>query len=360
MDIDTLIDYFGSDKLSALFGLSIGLLFGIFAQRSNFCLRSAAIEFWRGQIGSNFIVWLLAFAAAVFGTQFFIFSEWIDTDNIRPLNSAGSMSGAIIGGLLFGSGMILARGCASRLLVLSASGNLRALITGIFVALVAVMTLNGVLSPVNEQLSSLWTVDEYNRGLSSWLPEFGGVLLGVALLSFGIWKSWSQNLNWRLAALAILTGFTIAVAWFLNSWHAENAFDNVTVKSVSLTSAYIKTLSGLTEASGFNLSFDIGIVPGIFLGALAATLFSREFKWQHFNEQTNVGRYLAGAAMMGFGGVLALGCSVGAGLSNGGILLISALTSLISMWVSAGATDWLLDRPKQRELSSLKPQSSYS
>ena len=360
MDIDTLIDYFGSDKLSALFGLSIGLLFGVFAQRSNFCLRSATIEFWRGQVGSNFVVWLLAFATAVFGAQFVIFSEWIDIDSIRPLNSAGSMSGAIIGGLLFGSGMILARGCASRLLVLSATGNLRALTTGVFIALVAVMTLNGVLSPINDQISSLWAVDEYNRGLSSWLPELGGVILGAGLLSFGIWKAWSQRINWRLAALAMLTGFTIALAWFLNSWHAENAFDNVTVKSISLTSAYIKTLSGLTEASGINLSFDIGIVPGIFIGAFAAAFLSREFKWQHFNEQTNIGRYLIGAAMMGFGGVVALGCSVGAGLSNGGILLVSALTSLISMWVSAGATDWLVDRPKHAELSSLKPQSSYS
>lgn len=360
MDIDLLIEYFGSDKLSALFGLFVGLLFGIFAYKSNFCLRSAAIEFWRGRIGNNFVIWLLAFAMAIFGTQILVLSEWLDTDNIRSLNSAGSMSGAIIGGLLFGSGMILARGCASRLLVLSATGNLRALVAGVFIALVALMTLNGVLAPMSNDLASLWTVNEYNRGLASWLPNISGVIIGLGLLSMAIWQGWRQKINWRLASFGILTGLSIALAWFLNGWHAENAFDNVTVKSISLTSAYIKSLNGLTETSTFGFSFDIGIVPGIFLGSLASALFSREFKWQHFTNESNVGRYLLGAGMMGFGGVLALGCSVGAGLSNGGILLITALTSLLCMWISAGATDWLVDRPKYSELSSLKPQSSYS
>lgn len=113
MDLNSLIETLGEKTSITLAGLTIGIFFGIFAQRSRFCLRSAVVEFWN-QTGCNKLaVWLFAFSAAVITTQFLITEHWLDVSQARQLATTGSLSGALIGGLLFGIGMILARGCSS-------------------------------------------------------------------------------------------------------------------------------------------------------------------------------------------------------------------------------------------------------
>ena len=116
-----LIDWLGEDLSLALGGLVIGALFGFFAQRSRFCLRAAVVEVARAQAGAKLSVWLLAFSSALILTQTMILLGAFDTANVRQLSSQGSVSGSLIGGLLFGIGMVLARGCSSRLLVLAAN-----------------------------------------------------------------------------------------------------------------------------------------------------------------------------------------------------------------------------------------------
>ena len=119
MTLTTLIESHGESTVLALGGLLLGLVFGFFAQRSRFCLRAAVVEFWHGQFGEKLPVWLLAFSSAVVAVQLLILSGWLDVSGSRQMANTGSMSGALVGGLLFGAGMILTRGCASRLLVLS-------------------------------------------------------------------------------------------------------------------------------------------------------------------------------------------------------------------------------------------------
>ncbi|OYY48450.1 MAG: lipocalin, partial [Polaromonas sp. 39-63-203] len=131
MNPTSLLERYGDSAVLALGGLVIGGLFGFFAQRSRFCLRAAVIEFWHGKFGDRLSVWLLAFSAAVVGVQLLILAQWLDVSSARQLAARGSLSGAMIGGLVFGAGMIMTRGCASRLLILSANGNLRALLSGL-------------------------------------------------------------------------------------------------------------------------------------------------------------------------------------------------------------------------------------
>ncbi|MFN3785621.1 MAG: YeeE/YedE thiosulfate transporter family protein, partial [Thiothrix sp.] len=119
MSLTNFLANFSSEEVSAILGLAVGLIFGIFAQQSRFCLRAACVESWRGKTGQKVAIWLLAFAAGLLTTQLAVQFGMIDTAQVRQLNNTGSMSGAIIGGLLFGIGMVLAGGCASRLLVLS-------------------------------------------------------------------------------------------------------------------------------------------------------------------------------------------------------------------------------------------------
>jgi uncharacterized membrane protein YedE/YeeE len=124
-----------------------GLGFGFFAQRSRFCLRAAVIEFWHGKFGDKLTVWLLAFGSAVVGVQLLIVTGALDVSTARQLSARGSLSGALLGGIIFGVGMTMTRGCASRLLVLSATGNLRALLSGLVFVVAAQASLSGVLAP---------------------------------------------------------------------------------------------------------------------------------------------------------------------------------------------------------------------
>ncbi len=182
MDLNSLSEILSEKTTIALAGLIIGILFGIFAQRSRFCLRSAAVEFWNRQGSAKLAIWLFAFSSAIVATQLFITQGWLDVGQARQLAATGSLSGALIGGLLFGIGMILARGCASRMLVLSANGNLRALLTGLIFAVTAQAALNGVLSPARIWLSSLWAIE--GGGARDLLATFhlghaGGLVFGL-------------------------------------------------------------------------------------------------------------------------------------------------------------------------------------
>jgi uncharacterized membrane protein YedE/YeeE len=163
--IETLLDRFGDGTVLLMAGLVTGLLFGVAAQRSQFCLRASTVELARGQIGPRMSIWLIVFATALASTQALIMMDVLQVSDARQLSGAGSMSGAIIGGLMFGMGMVLARGCASRLLVLSATGNLRALVTGLLLTLVAQSALSGVLAPAREAISGLWLVSGPSRDL---------------------------------------------------------------------------------------------------------------------------------------------------------------------------------------------------
>lgn len=291
----------------------------------------------------------------MFFTQVLIEFGLLDTGQIRQLNNVGSMSGAIVGGLMFGSGMVLAGGCASRLLVLSATGNMRTLVAGLVVTVVAQASLRGGLSPLREQISSWWLIEADSRGFSNWLPSYGGVLLGILCLGFAFWFSRRSMVNrwWRFAAF--ITGSSIALGWFLNSWHAANSFEIVPVKSISFTGPSADTLMGLINRPDLPLSFDIGLVPGVFLGALVAALLTREFKWQQFTSESGMARFLIGASLMGFGSMLAGGCAVGAGVSGGAILVITAWVALFCMWIGAGVTDFLVDRKPHRVAISCEP-----
>jgi len=344
MNSENLIEQLNADQFSAIIGLVVGLLFGIFAQQSQFCLRATCIEFWRKNIGPKFAIWLLAFSGALIMTQLSIEKGVIDTGNIRQLNSVGSMSGAIIGGVLFGSGMILARGCASRLLVLSATGNMRALISGLVVTIVAQASLRGVLSPARESLSGLWLLEAHERGFSHFLPNYGGLILGIILLGLGLFYAVKFNLNRKVAWMAFLTGCCIALGWVLTSWQADNSFEIVAVKSISFTGPSADTLMGLINSPLIHFSFDIGLVPGVFIGSFIAAILTKQFHWQQFTQETKQARYLVGASMMGFGSMLAGGCAVGAGVTGGAVLALSAWIALLCMWLGAGMTDWLVDR----------------
>ena len=352
MDLSSLTEFLGEKTTIALAGLIIGLLFGVCAQRSRFCLRSAVVEFWNRQGTAKLAVWLFAFATAIVATQMFIIQDWLDVGQARQLAAAGSLSGALLGGLLFGIGMILARGCASRMLVLAANGNLRALLTGLIFAVTAQAALNGVLSPARTWLSGLWTIEGGTaRDLLATfhLGHAGGLVFGLVWLATAIHFAQRARLVRREWLGAIGVGLTIALAWLTTFRIGAQSFEIIPVQSLSFTGPSANVLMLVLSPPGQPWNFDIGLVPGVVLGSFLAALWGRELKLEGFKDGHSMRRYIAGALCMGFGGMLAGGCAVGAGVSGAAIFALTAWLALIGMWLGAGLTDRLVDRPRKLE-----------
>lgn len=346
--MEWLVEEFGEGGTAALFGAVTGMVFGFGAQKCRFCLRAAVIEFVHGGIGARVSVWLLVFTGAIALTQGLAWLGLIDVSQVRQIAATGSLSGAIIGGLMFGCGMILTRGCASRLLVLSANGNLRALLSGLVFAVTAQASLHGQLSPLRDTLAGLWTISgpqvRHGLDLLGVGSEFGPATgLAWAVLAVAL----ALRLGVRAAHVAGALGVAGAVAlgWYLTWSLSQYAFEPVSVESITFSGPSADVLMFVLDARESTLDFGIGLVPGVFAGSFLAALLAGELKLEGFQGGAAMRRYVAGAVLMGFGAMLAGGCAVGAGITGGSVFAVTAWVTLAAMWAAAGVTDFLLDQP---------------
>lgn len=351
------IDRIGEDWTLALGGAVIGALFGAFAQQSRFCLRAATVEFSRGRIGEKTSIWLIVFTAAVAGTQGLAAAGILATNEARQIASPQSLSGAALGGLLFGSGMVLARGCASRLLVLSATGNLRALLSGLVFAVVAQASLRGFLSPLRESLARpLTTASTGSNDLLSMMhlnTVQAASMAAIALILAIVTATWGRSGPWR-AFSALIVGLSIPLAWLFTYTMRRIAFEPVQMNALTFTGPSADTLMLFLTPPGSMIDFEVGLVPGVFAGAFIAAALTGQLQLQGFHDGKSMRRYLLGAAMMGFGGMLAGGCAVGAGVTGASVFALTAWITLFAMWLAAGVTDWLIDR-KNEEPAPIEP-----
>ena len=344
MDILSIVERIGEAPTAALFGLITGLVFGVAAQRSRFCLRAATVEFARGDLGHRTTIWLLCFSTALVWVQGAELIGLMDTSEARMMAVTGSWSGAILGGLLFGIGMVLARGCSGRLLVLAATGNLRSVVSGLIFAVVAQMSLDGWLSPLRDRLAALWTTPGgRNVDLLEGLPEATGLILGLIIAALALALAWRNRIGARTLVFASGVGFAVALGWALTFGLSQVSFDPVQIESATFTGPSANTLMFFLSQNAV-LEFDIGLVPGVFLGAFLASVLTKEFEFQGFQDADNMKRAMTGAALMGFGGMLAGGCAIGAGVTGGSIFVGTAWAALSAMWAGAILTDWLVDQ----------------
>jgi uncharacterized membrane protein YedE/YeeE len=247
---------------------------------------------------------------------------------------------------MFGAGMVLARGCASRLLILSATGNLRALLSGLVFAVVAQASWRGILAPVRETLSAFSVTPGYGNNLvrALGLQPLWIMLFSLLWLVAGIVLAWRSRLRPWHGIAAVLAGSAIPLAWVLTSAMASQAFDPVQVESVTFTGPSADTLMMVLTRPEHLFDFDTGLVPGVFLGSGLAALLTRECKLQGFEGGVSMRRYLLGATLMGFGGMLAGGCAVGAGVTGASVFALTAWITLFAIWAAAVLTDRMVDR----------------
>ncbi|WP_415393938.1 YeeE/YedE family protein [Paracoccus sp. SJTW-4] len=354
MDFITLLDTVGEGRVAALMGLLCGVVFGVAAQRSAFCLRAAAVEFGRGAMGPRVAVWLLCFSTAMVWVQSAQLLGLFHGSEARMMAVPGSWSGAIIGGLMFGAGMVLARGCSGRMLVLAATGNLRSVMAGLIFAVVAQMSLHGWLAPLRQNLAALWvTPGGANVDLleNLRLPDWTGLALGLGFAATALVVARRNRISARKLVFASGVGFAVAMGWVLTAQISRVAFEPVSVTSMTFSGPSATTLMFFLEPAPA-LGFDVGLVPGVFLGAFLAAAWAREFRFQGFEGERQMRRSMLGAALMGFGAMLAGGCAIGAGVTGTSIFVGTAWLALLCMWIGAMLTDFLVDRNPRPALAA--------
>lgn len=301
-----LLELYGDSLILSIGGLVIGGLFGFFAQRSRFCLRAAVVEFWHRKFGERLSLWLLAFSSAVILVQIMILSGFLDKGTARQISATGSLSGALVGGVLFGLGMILTRGCASRLLVLSANGNLRALLSGLIFAVTAQASLAGSLSPLRTEISSWWVIEggpERDLLASLQLSPIAGLVFGfiwAGAALFFVWRSPTRS-RWMWIG-GIGTGAMVAAAWGFSQWIAKYSFETLQIQGLTFSGPSAEWLMRVLYYPSPEIGFEFGMLPGVFIGSL-----------------------------------------VGAGVTGGAIFALTAWVSLFGMWLGAGLADCLID-----------------
>lgn len=338
---ETVLEITGLDMTpkaaSVALALIVGLAFGFLAERTKFCFRRSLVgDDRKSALG----VWLTALAVALIGTQTAVYAGLIDFADHRFFASGLPLLAITAGGALFGAGMVLARGCASRLTVLTGTGNLRALFVMITFAIVAHATLKGVLAPLRTTLGSV-TVDLGTMTGFAALP--GGALFWTSLIAAtALLVALRSGAKASTLALAALLGALVPAAWVGTGYVLFDEFDPIALESLSFTSPAADSLFWSVASSSIPAGFGTGLIGGVIAGALVASLIFKTFQWQSFETPAQTGRYLSGAALMGVGGVLAGGCTVGAGLAGIPTLSFAALIALLSIAAGALVTNRLL------------------
>ncbi|MFK8083389.1 MAG: YeeE/YedE family protein [Granulosicoccus sp.] len=327
---------------SALFGVLLGMVFGVAAQRSRFCLRRALADANASERSDALAVWLAALGIAIAGTQLSIYLGWIDFTGHRFHAAAVPVISIVLGGILFGIGMILTRGCASRLTVLAGSGNLRALFVLLVFAVTAHATLKGLLTPIRTSLSSFTIAADSVLQITS--SPFTTPIVAVASTAFVIALFIKRPGIRRHLFSGVVIGLLVVFGWVGTGLVLQDDFDPIAFQSLSFTSSSTEWLFWSIASTSIGAGFGVGLFSGVLLGSAVSSLIRSEFQWVSFESPSQTGRYLTGAALMGVGGVLAGGCTVGAGLSGISSLSLSAMLALGSIAIGAITTNSLSGR----------------
>ena len=244
-----------------------------------------------------------------------------------------------LGGLLFGFGMVLAGGCASRTVVRVGAGSLKSFIVFIVMGLVGYMTARGLLYYVRTSVETagtdLSTLGVPSQGLPSVAAGLLGlgtgasivIVAGLAAAAVLVWcfrdRAFRGSARDIFAGLAL--GLLVTAGWAVTGWLAADEFEPVPPASLTLIGPAGDTLQYLMTFTGAKISFGIAVVFGILAGSFAAAVASRTFRIEMFADRADMLRHMGGAALMGFGGVMAAGCTVGQGLTGVATLGIGSL-----------------------------------
>lgn len=340
----------GSVNLPLWGGLVLGVLLGVVLQRSSFCARAALADAFDGKDQARLRAFVLAMAVTLLGSQLLAGYGLVDLSGTPYLRAGVPLLGLLVGGALFGAGMMLAGGCPSRLIVRAAQGQGAALLTWLVFVLAIMASLEGVLAPVRELLSGpavqlpAASLPALFGGVPAWAVT--AVLLGLMALFLLTAPKGSAWRGWRLPLGGAGVGLLVAASWYVSVAGADE-FETPAASSLAFVAPAQDLLRYLAmERLGFPLKFGSASVLGVFIGAFASALLARQFVWATPTGAQML-RNLAGGVLMAVGGILAMGCTIGQGMAGVATLSVSSLIAVVAMVLGAWLAQRVLARTAQ-------------
>ena len=309
---------------AALVGLLAGIPLGLAARLGRFCTLGAIEDQAYGNDAGRAWMWASALGAAILGTGLLDLAGIVDVGTTAYRTVPWNPVASVLGGLVFGYGMAMAGNCGFGALARLGGGELRSFVIVVVIGLSALIVLSGPLAHLR------LLAFPPDRGLHlTGLPAWCALPIGTALWLVGLWRAP------RRAVWGTVAGLSIAAAWGGTSWLSQASFEAIRPASHTFSAPIGGFLLWLMTASGNAPGFGTGSVAGVLVGALAGSVGRGQFRWEACEDPRELGRQIGGAALMGAGAVVALGCSIGQGLSAFAVLAFSAPVTLAAIVIGA-------------------------
>jgi len=322
--------------LAAIVGLVGGMLLGLAGRMGHFCSLGALETAVYGNDQIRLRMWGIALGSAIFGVFSLEAIGIFDFSQSFYHQIKWNPWASIIGGLIFGYGMAMAGNCGFSSLTRFGGGDLRALVVLVVIAIFSFITLNGPLS----SLRLRFLPEEPSEGLNSMAHKLSE-MTGLAPIAFAyafatvliLWALSYEKLRRKPEHIfwAAVVGGAITIGFWGTSLVNKESFGETLVESYTFTAPLGRTLLYLMTSSAGGLVFSVGAVLGVITGAFIGSTIKRNFRWEACEDPRELGRQVGGAALMGIGGVIAIGCSVGQGLSAFATLSYSAPVTLAAI-----------------------------
>lgn len=325
-------------------GLICGFLAGFAAQYGRLCTIGAIEDAVVAGDLRRASAWAGAAGLAILLTQTLVLVGALDLSATAYARSQLDLVGLVVGGMLFGFGAALAGTCAFGLLVRLGSGDLRALVSALVLGLTAFAVTGGILSPIRASLEGIGVLETAAFGgktLSGMVgAQFGNVaallcvvLLVLLLLGFALTNQRLYRKP-RLMAASCLMGCTIALGWLVTGVLAD-PFDGQRPESLTFVAPLGRLILLVVGETLTTTGFAVATLFGVAIGSFVVAGVRGELRWEAFDDQREMRRHLLGAVLMGIGGVLARGCTIGQGLSGSSTLSIAAPIAVLAMVMGA-------------------------
>lgn len=331
----------------ALLGLLAGMIFGAVTTKTNFCTMGAVSDWINTGSKDRLRSWLLAMGIAILVSQGMHVRGMVDLGNAIYLTQNLGWLGHILGGFLFGVGMTLASGCGHRNLARVGGGNLKSLVVIIILGITAYMTMRGLfalfrVNVIESTNISLAKSGINDQGIGTLIAAFldldnvgqvsmiVALALGLGLVAYSFAsRTFRSSFDNILAGVAI--GLLVPVGWYITGVVGFDDFEPVRFESFTFIGPTAESLMYLMTYTGSTISFGIATVFGVILGSFLFAMVTGRFVIEAFSSREDMLRHLAGGALMGFGGVVALGCTIGQGITGVSTLALGSLLTLISI-----------------------------
>ena len=347
----------------------LGFILGFVVTKTNFCTMGAVSDWVNIGDLSRFKSWMLAAAIAILGVAILNFLSFFDINDSRiPYrNSLLAWPRYIIGGLMFGIGMTYASGCGNKVLIRVGGGNLKSLVVLIVAGIMAyVMTrtdfygiiFHSWMNPISLDLAQIGILDQSLPTIISSIFSINNsadfnLILGIivsSIMIFMIFKSGKFIQNFDNVFGGFIVGLVIVMAWLLTGgvigqeWIEANDFLDDPLPSVGMQSFTFINPMGETlifagnAADSYYLTFGVTALLSVITGAFFYSVLSNNFRIEWFLSKQDFIRHIIGAVLIGVGGVLAMGCTIGQGVTGISTLAIGSFITLIFIILGAAIT----------------------